>query len=136
MKKRIIVRLIVVLVLASLISGCGNKDQEQSDSGNNEQEQVDSEESEESQLVGGFTEMREVTEDDLAVFNAALSVEEQQKYSPQKVATQVVAGTNFNFECVVINNSEGTEEIVNIIIFKPLDENEAPTVTEIIPKAQ
>lgn len=77
-------------------------------------------------LAGGFTKQREVTAEEISLFETALG-EEATNYTPLKVATQVVAGTNYRFYA----KSTSSKEHFYITIFVSLDENEAPAVTDI-----
>lgn len=79
-------------------------------------------------LVGGYTEDREPTDEDLVLFNDAIAIIDTSGvvYQPQKVATQVVAGVNYRFYC-----QAGDGSFSYVYIFQPLEEGAAPTVTEI-----
>ena len=77
-------------------------------------------------LAGGFTKQREVTAEDISLFETALG-EEPASYTPLSVATQVVAGTNYRFYA----KSTTSKEHFYITIFASLDEKEAPAVTDI-----
>ncbi|MCL2671141.1 MAG: hypothetical protein FWF10_03785 [Clostridiales bacterium] len=82
-------------------------------------------------IVGGYTEDRAVTEDDLAVFNAAMEHLVGVNYVPTLVATQVVAGTNYRFMATampVVPDAESYE--VYIYIFQPLAGD--PELVEIV----
>jgi len=76
----------------------------------------------ENQLVGGYSAERDVTPEDLELFNQAMEGLVGVVYEPTKVATQVVAGMNYRFTATatpVVPNPE--PYTVHITIFKPLE---------------
>ena len=86
---------------------------------------------EESALPGGYTEDRDLTDEDLAVFEKALEGFVGVSYVPTAVATQVVEGINYRFTCtatVVYPNAEPYTAFV--YIFQPLGD-EAPELISI-----
>jgi len=73
-------------------------------------------------IAGGYSEDRDVTEEDMAVFNEALEGYAGMAFTPIKVAMQVVAGMNYRFTCkakAVVPDAEETTKLVSI--FKPLE---------------
>lgn len=50
-------------------------------------------------LCGGWSQYRELTDEDKAVFNEALEGFVGVDYQPKAVSTQVVAGMNYRFKC-------------------------------------
>ena len=71
-------------------------------------------------IVGGYSEKREVTKEDIIIFDEALSsFETDNKYKPKTVSTQVVSGTNYLFICDVVL-PDGTMSTSEVLIFKPL----------------
>ncbi len=70
-------------------------------------------------MAGGYTEQRELTEEDIALFESVMSTMDNGKtYEPVTVATQVVAGTNYRFAVKVTENGNTTDAFV--VIFQPL----------------
>jgi PBP1b-binding outer membrane lipoprotein LpoB len=70
--------------------------------------------------VGAYTDERPVTAEDLEVFETAMKdVTNVENYKPTKVATQVVAGTNYRFTVTVTEGDAKRE--AHVFIFKPLD---------------
>ncbi|MDB5267291.1 MAG: hypothetical protein JWP58_331 [Hymenobacter sp.] len=72
-------------------------------------------------LPGGWTPYHPLTPADKAVFDAAMKGLVGVKYMPQAVSTQVVAGTNYRFEC---NASLPPSEVIwkaIVEIFVPLN---------------
>ncbi|MDR0839776.1 MAG: hypothetical protein LBN26_00065 [Christensenellaceae bacterium] len=78
-----------------------------------------------SQVVGGYTEERDLTAEDAALFAAAAATVDA-SYEPLKVATQVVAGTNYRFYCKA---PDAQERYVYITVFVPLGEGEPAVMT-------
>lgn len=70
-------------------------------------------------LLGGFSEARELTEDDLAVFNKGTEEYAYLNLVPVSVSTQVVAGLNYMFNCTS-KGPDGQESACQVLIYKPL----------------
>ena len=71
------------------------------------------------QKVGGYTEYRKVTDEDLKVFHE-VKFPVGVGYTPKEVATQVVNGTNYNFKCIKKVVAPGAKEEHAIVhIYKP-----------------
>lgn len=79
-------------------------------------------------LCGGYTAQRDLTHEDSLFFENVVSKTEYKDLSPQSVATQVVAGINFNFVCIEKSNGKKC----NVIIYKPLPGQGEATITEVI----
>lgn len=116
MKSKPLALIILLAVVSLLLYGCGS----------------DAPETSSHTMVGGYTEDRELTPDDLEIFVAPLTEEQLATYEPLTVATQVVAGTNYRFYCSVMVNGQASDEYAYVYIFKPLDPDEGPTLTEIV----
>ena len=72
-------------------------------------------------LVGGWSEDRPVTEEDLAVFYEALEMIDGVAYTPELVSTQVVAGMNYRFTAQALGVYPDAEPyLARVFIFKPL----------------
>lgn len=82
------------------------------------------------QLCGGYTEQREPTEEEMAMF--AFATDNNPDYTPLSVSTQVVAGINYRFYC---RFSDGSEEYSPghcwLTIYKPLPGQGEPKVTSL-----
>ena len=76
------------------------------------------------QLTGGFSRPARLTDEDMAVFREA--VDSGLGLRPRKVARQVVAGTNYRFEC---RNKD--RRSVEVVIFEPLPGRGDARVTHI-----
>ena len=86
------------------------------------------------QISGGYTEQRDLTSEELEIFNEAMEDRAGNNFEPLKVSTQVVAGTKYNFYCKSspVTYPASTEyEYVYVYIFKPLGDGK-PTITEIV----
>lgn len=71
-------------------------------------------------MVGAFSESRELTDEDLEVFNKATADYAYLNLKPISVSTQVVAGLNYLFTCSS-NGPDGQESTCQVLIFKPLN---------------
>lgn len=118
--KKAIVYVVLSLLALGLLAGCNTGAASEAPDAGSEA------------MAGAYTEDRAVTEEDLAIFNAALSDEQRASYEPQKVATQVVAGTNYRFYCADSSDAAASGSgFVYVYIFQPLEEGAAPTFTEV-----
>lgn len=72
-------------------------------------------------MCGAYSEQRKPTEEEVAMFNGVMT---EQGYTPNTVATQVVAGLNYRFYCTA---PDGADCIVTI--YKPLQG--APSLSSI-----
>ena len=81
--------------------------------------------------TGGYTEDRKPDSDDLAVFETVIAGEEDVKYEPLFVATQVVAGTNYRFTVTATPDAQGEKPYTAYVyVFEPL--SGAPELVEIV----
>lgn len=83
------------------------------------------------QLCGGYTQQRELTEDEMALFRSATETVDM-TLTPLSVSTQVVAGTNYKFWYRYQDKDDSGHTWV--IIFKPLPGRGEPEVTSIEPE--
>lgn len=77
-------------------------------------------------LCGGYTDQRELSAEDLAVFRQVMG---ESQYTPLSVATQVVAGVNYRFLCRYYDTAEGSTRHCLITIYQPLQGE--PVLSEI-----
>jgi len=68
-------------------------------------------------LCGAYTEQRELSDEDLALFRKLMG---ETPCSPLSVATQVVAGLNYRFWCIYDNGTENSPGHCFITIYQPL----------------
>ena len=115
MKIIALIMALLSLVACFLFGGCGG-----------------GKEPDEPHIVGGYTEDRAVTDEDMAVFDQAMDGLVGVIYEPTLVATQVVAGLNYRFTATATGVYPGAEPYqVHIVIYKPLGGAPAE-LTEII----
>ena len=115
MKKFTCFALIMLVVGMTLLPGCRNEDPEPGVS-------------DDPPVAGGYSDDRELTDEDWEVFTEAMNLDGVD-YAPTLVATQVVAGTNYRFTTTatpVIPDPESYTAYV--YIFKPLGGGEAELV--------
>ncbi|MCL2053404.1 MAG: hypothetical protein FWG90_03040 [Oscillospiraceae bacterium] len=75
-------------------------------------------------MTGGYGEVRNVTDEDLAVFEEAMADMDGVAYVPLSVSTQVVAGTNYRFLCSATGVYPGAEPTLKFVtIYQDLDGN-------------
>lgn len=75
-------------------------------------------------LVGGYTEYRELDDNDRQLFESTYT--DKRKLTPQRVASCVVAGLKYRFVCV---DKRGREVVV--VIFQPLPGRGEPRVVKV-----
>lgn len=81
-------------------------------------------------IVGGWSPYRALTAEDRKVFNEALNGFVGVNYSPNEVATQIVAGVNYRFKCTAsIPPSDVMWEAI-VEIYQPLGDKK-PHITGI-----
>lgn len=113
MKKQLCFIVLAYLIVSISVAGCAQKQKG------------------DEPITGGYTEDREVTADDLSVFEEATAELDGVSYEPTLVATQVVAGTNYRFTATATPITPDAESYaVYVYVFVPLDG--APELTEII----
>jgi hypothetical protein len=72
------------------------------------------------ELVGGWSPYHKLTTEDKIVFDEALRGFVGIKYTPNKVSSQVIAGTNYRFKCTAqVPHSEVVWDAI-VEIFRPL----------------
>lgn len=115
---------ILALIIALPLFGCANNNVKSSAAAESQAEAV---ETENAQIVGGYTEPREITAEELEMFKTATADYAELQLAPQTVCTQVVAGLNYKFFC---DCKEGYNlSRCDVIIYKPLEGE--PSVTKI-----
>jgi len=104
----------VLVILLLFMVGCSQKEDETDES-----------------LSGGYTEDRDLTDEDMAVFEQAMAGLLGVTYEPTRVATQVVAGLNYRFTCTATIVVPGAEPYTAYVyIFQPLGDG-APELVSI-----
>jgi len=77
-------------------------------------------------MVGAYTEMRQLEQEDVDLFQLVDKMYGPLDLTPVTVATQVVAGTNYIFRCT---GNRGKE--FDVKVFQPLPGEGGPIITEI-----
>lgn len=117
-------KLLIIALASSMLTACewwGGK----SDKGGEK-------ESSAAVLCGGYTQQRTPTADELKLFSGALAEIDGAGYTPESVATQVVAGTNYRFVCkTVAATRDAPTYQTEVIIYQPLPECGEPKITSI-----
>ncbi|MGL4853822.1 MAG: hypothetical protein ACRC37_01030 [Lentisphaeria bacterium] len=80
--------------------------------------------------LGAFTNFRDLTSDDTAIFHQLVKNTNKKFYLPIKVSTQVVAGINYQFICHEISDNSPKKQRI-ITIFIPLPGQGEPQITNI-----
>ena len=120
-------KIILAIAIALTLVGCANNNVKSNSTSEPQAENVQATDSDPSgQIVGGFTEYRDITEEELAMFNHVIGKGEDE-IIPQKVATQVVNGINYKFFCDSKDGYNLTR--CEVTIYKPI--NGEPTLTKI-----
>lgn len=77
-------------------------------------------------MVGAYADFRALSDEDRQLFETVYA--HHGKLTPQSVATQVVAGTNYKFVC-----TDEAGNVVKVVVFKPLPNRGEPKVSSIEP---
>ena len=113
---------VLTLCLLGCFVGCGQTGMPNPEAATADPEAVTTDTPE--PIAGGWTGNREITDEEIAIFNEAMAGQVG-LYIPNFVATQVVAGTNYRFAATMHVDSSGNNlpfgEDVYIFIFKPLE---------------
>ena len=102
-------KLTIAALAAMLLTACGSPEKR------TEKKQ------EKTILCGGYTGQRPLEASDRELFRRATAGMTGVSYTPESVATQVVAGTNYRFICTAKTTTPGLETYeAEIIVFQPL----------------
>lgn len=83
-------------------------------------------------LSGGYTQQRPLNENERVLFRTATAKLDNVDYTPESVATQVVAGTNYRFVCTGATATRHPKTVkAEVIIYQPLPGQGEPRVTDI-----
>lgn len=131
MKKTIC--LLMGLFISISMSGCAQNNNEKSGepSAGSTTEAIESNANAPTGEVGGYTDDREITAEELSIFEQVTKDLVGVGYKPKSVATQVVAGTNYRFTATATPTTPDAEAYdVYVFIFQPLDGS--PELGEIV----
>lgn len=83
-------------------------------------------------LCGGYSSQRPLTDEEAVLFKKVTEGLDGVGYTPQSVATQIVAGTNYRFICKAVTATKDpkTYEAV-VVVYQPLPGQGEPRITEI-----
>lgn len=79
-----------------------------------------------SQLVGAYSKSSKLTAKDDSIFGVAVLSHSDLLLKPLKVSRQVVAGTNYHFDCIDNNNKH-----VEVVVYEPLSTQEEARILNI-----
>ena len=121
-------KLTIAALAAMLLTACGSPEKR------TEKQQ------EKTILCGGYTGQRPLEASDRELFRRATAGMTGVSYTPESVATQVVAGTNYRFICTAKTTTPGLETYeAEIIVFQPLPgqgEAKIAKITRLLPLRQ
>lgn len=72
--------------------------------------------SQKAEMVGAFGKSTKLTAEEDSLFKAVVLSHDDWQLKPLKVSRQVVAGTNYRYECVGVNNRKKVE----VVVYQPL----------------
>jgi hypothetical protein len=123
-KQRILSIITAMAIILAFAVGCGNSTPNEGGSTGTDYSSED-----ENPSAGGFSEARELTDEDREVFEQAMADLLGVVYEPVEVATQVVAGTNYRFTCMATAVVPDAQPYTAYVyIFKPLGDDIAELV--------
>lgn len=83
-------------------------------------------------LAGGYTDQRTPTAEELTLFKTATAELDGVGYTPETVATQVVAGKNYRFICKAVTATRKPQIYKAVVtIYQPLPGKGEPRITKI-----
>lgn len=113
-------KLTIAALAAMLLTACGSPEKR------TEKQQ------EKTILCGGYTGQRPLEASDRELFRRATTGMTGVSYTPESVATQVVAGTNYRFVCKAKTMTPNPETYrAEVIVFKPLPGQGEAKITKI-----
>lgn len=120
---------LILMILACTAAACGHTLQ----SSRQQQQTAQGEAPKpEQSLCGGYTEQRALTDDERQLFEEVTRGLDGIDYTPESVATQVVAGINYRFICTAKTLTPKPETYqTEITVYKPLPGQGDPKITQI-----
>lgn len=112
--------IVTILLITLFCASCAN---------GNKQNETPAEEEQAKTLCGGYTDQRDLSEEDIAFFKEVTAGEEL-VLTPVSVATQVVAGVNYKFLCRYEDKAAGESGNCTVTIFRDLKGNAKVTKIE------
>lgn len=81
-------------------------------------------------VCGGYGDLRDLNEEEIALFDSLFKDSTSITIKPVKVRTQVVAGWNYEFHCEQLN-ADSTWSSIQVNVFEPLPGEGKATITSI-----
>lgn len=88
---------------------------------------------ERAEMCGGYTDQRTPTEQEKALLRTVTAIQDSVRYTPESVATQVVAGTNYRFVCRETTVRTDAARQVAVTVYQPLPGQGEARITAIEP---
>lgn len=119
---------LLMLFAATAITACGG----QVRTAEKETEKKMEKRAESTVMTGGYTQQRPLGDQERELFRQVTRGMTGVSYTPQSVATQVVAGTNYRFVCTAKSATLHPETYqAEVIVFQPLPGRGEPKITSI-----
>lgn len=127
-------KIVIITLAAAALSACGanrNNAATAKQPGKSETSQS-AETTRTEQMTGGYTNQRPLSEEEKELFKTATAKLLGVKYTPESVAVQIVAGTNYRFICTAQTvTREPRTYKAEVTVFKPLPGQGEAHVTDI-----
>lgn len=83
-------------------------------------------------IAGGYSQQREPNAEELALFKQVTAELDGVKYTPETVATQVVAGRNYRFVCKAVTATREPKTYkAEVVVYQPLPGQGEPRISKI-----
>lgn len=117
-------KITIAILAAGLLAACGGP-------GRQARKQTEKR-AEKTVLYGGYTQQRPLDDAERALFRSVTAGMTGVSYTPESVATQVVAGMNYRFVCTATSTTLQPETYrAEIIVYRPLPGQGDPKITKI-----
>lgn len=119
---------LLVLFAATAMTACGG----QVRTAEKETEKKMEKQTESAVMTGGYTQQKPLGDQERELFRQVTHGMTGVSYTPESVATQIVAGTNYRFICTAKSATLNPETYqAEVIVFKPLPGRGEPKITSI-----
>lgn len=119
---------LLVLFAATVMTACGG----QVCTAEKETKKKMEKQTESTVSVGGYTQQRPLDDPERELFRQVTHGMTGVSYTPESVATQIVAGTNYRFVCTAKTATLHTETYkAEVTVFQPLPGRGEPEITSI-----
>lgn len=121
-------KILIVLLAATAMTACGG----QSPKAGKQTESKMEKQAESPVVTGGYTQQRPLSDEERELFRQVTHGMTGVSYTPETVATQVVAGTNYRFICTAKTATRNPETYqAEVTVFQPLPGRGEPKITAI-----